>query len=109
MEDFIVEDRILTVDAAVKDIISRLEESSKNNIKSVLREHELYLYHHGFGTHIRNYYKLWDKKTELLVDCKRVAIERGMKLTPLETDDFVIHPDDASHVIIVSLWETLRK
>lgn len=52
---------------------------------------DLYKYHHGFGTAIRNNFRLWINNKSLMEDTG--------------TD----HPDDASMVIIEALWERLHK
>ena len=53
-------------------------------------EDDLIAFHHGWGTHIRNHYNLWQKPALL-------------KATGKE------HPDDASLVIIKAVWKALRE
>lgn len=52
---------------------------------------ELFLYHHGLGRKIRNYYGLWQADQSLLAEIR---------------ED---HPDNASGVIIGKFWDKLRK
>ena len=105
--DFVVEVKIATVAQAVQDLISKLDEASKTELKGLTDSRQLVAYHHGFGTGIRNNYGLWKGNKRLLNDCKRIATKKQMVLTPVEDD--LIHPDDASHIIMVALWEKLRE
>ena len=75
-----------TVDEAVKYLMETVEDL--DNLKS-MEYSDLISLHHGFGRNIRNDFGLWGNNAELLEST-------GEK-----------HPDDASMVIIQTLWKTL--
>jgi hypothetical protein len=54
------------------------------------KKHELFRYHHGFGTYLRNFFMMWD--SPLLVK----------KLCEGQVE---VHPDQASSAILEALWE----
>lgn len=78
-----------TIAAVVADIIANMRETDKENVINTPEE-DLILFHHGWGTRIRNRYDLW-RNTALV------------KATGKE------HPDDASNVIIKAVWHKLRE
>ncbi len=81
-----------TVDSVVTDLIARLSPQDKERIQNTPRK-DLILFHHGWGTGIRNYYGLWRGNRQLIESaCGKPC-----------------HPDDASQIIIEKVWETLRK
>ena len=79
---------LTTLSAIVEDIIANMSEADKANIVNTDKD-DLIGFHHGWGTYIRNHYNLWTNQ-ELLN-----AIGKE-------------HPDDASGVIIETVWETLQ-
>ncbi|MEW6079270.1 MAG: DUF6794 domain-containing protein [Thermodesulfobacteriota bacterium] len=80
-----------TVDATVKDIISSLSDKDKETVRNTKKD-DLILFHHGWGTGIRNHYGLWRGNDQLREDAC------GNRC----------HPDDASMVIIEKVWEALQ-
>jgi hypothetical protein len=81
-----------TVAQAVDFIIARLEpEDIDNFLKHAKKKSDVIMFHHGFGTWVRNELGLWSGNDELLKATKR------------------IHPDDASGVILEALWTRLTK
>lgn len=78
-----------TVDEAVTRILSILDEASKNKLRSTAKA-DLIMFHHGWGTGIRNDFGLWRGDDSLLKDTGR--------------DD----PDDASMVIMEAVWDSIR-
>ena len=72
----------------VQDILKRLNDVQKDDIRNV-REQDLSLLHHGFGTMIRNRYKMSENK-ELLADIGKD------------------NADDASMVLIRDVWQALK-
>ena len=79
---------LTTVTDVADDIIENMSEADKANVVNT-SEDDLVLFHHGWGTGIRNHYNLWRNKA--LVD-----------------DTGAEHPDDASMVIIKAVWQALR-
>lgn len=79
-----------TVDEAVNRLLIILNEPERMAIASA-EEDELIEFHFGLGAAIRNAFALHNPSSELLLDC-------GTS----------IHPDDASLIIIKSLWKQLR-
>ena len=78
-----------TMAEVVEDIIENMSEADKANVVET-SEDDLIMFHHGWGTGIRNQYNLWYNEALL----KDIGKE---------------HPDDASTVIIRAVWEALRK
>ncbi|MBY0461171.1 MAG: hypothetical protein K2V38_27935 [Gemmataceae bacterium] len=78
-----------TLDEAVVHLLSVLSDESKARVRGTL-ERDLILFHHGWGTGIRNDLGLWGRNPELLASCG----------SP--------HPDDASMVIIRAVWRALQ-
>lgn len=79
-----------TVSEAVKILLERMSLENQEKIRNTPRE-DLILYHHGWGTGIRNDFGLWGKNFELLKDTGEQ------------------HPDNASMVIIEAVWEALQE
>lgn len=81
-----------TVEDTVHDIVSRMPAEDKERVKDTKKE-DLILFHHGWGTGIRNHYGLWSGNERLILSaCGRPC-----------------HPDDASMRIIEAVWQELRK
>ncbi len=80
-----------TVDAAVADVLSTLSAEDKAEVRGTKKE-DLIMFHHGWGTGIRNDYGLWRGNTKLIES----ACGKGC------------HPDDASMVIIEAVWSALQ-
>jgi hypothetical protein len=82
-----------SVDAAVDILIARLSEEDRLRVKNTKKD-DLIEYHHGWGTSIRNDFGLWAENEKLLHSACRGEI---------------CHPDDASMVIIETVWTRLQK
>ena len=85
-----------TVEEAVDILISKMPLIDKTSIAK-MEEHELIGLHPSLGNYIRNAFGLWSGNEALLQDCR----------LRLGEDD--IHEDDASTLIILDLWQRLRK
>lgn len=81
-----------TLEEVVNAVLVRMKPSEKVKLK-ITKKEDLILYHHGFGTQIRNTFELWSGNPELLKD---------MGYT---TED---HPDDVSMKIIEAIWDKLQ-
>lgn len=81
-----------TVQATVKDILANLSDESKATVRETKKE-DLILFHHGWGTGIRNHYGLWRGNEALL----KSACPDGC------------HPDEASMIIIEAVWTSLQQ
>ena len=80
---------LTTVEGTVADIIENMTEGDKAMLLNTTEE-DLIQFHHGWGTHIRNHYNLWQNS-------------KLVKATGKE------HPDDASGVIIKAVWKALQE
>lgn len=81
-----------TVEATVTDIIAGLSAEDKETVRKSKRD-DLIMFHHGWGTGIRNHYGLWRGNDKLIESaCGEPC-----------------HPDDASMVIIEKVWEALQE
>lgn len=96
-----------TVQEAVRRLVDEIPKEGIDRISAMTEEAELYELHHGLGRSIRNTMGLWQANNALLADCKRVAVENGQTLTEVFDSSMLIHPDDASHAILVELWKKL--
>lgn len=82
-----------TMDATAKDIIKSLPTKDKEIVRNTKKEN-LIMFHHGWGTGIRNHYGLWRGNNQLLKDvCGKEECD----------------PDHASMLIIEKVWELLQK
>ena len=82
----------VTVDATVADILAGMSEGDKETLRNTKYD-DLILFHHGWGTGIRNYYGLWRGNEALIKDA---------------CGGTLCHPDDASMVIIERAWEKVQ-
>jgi len=85
-----------TITEAVNILLSELTIEDKNRIKES-SEDGLINFHIGLGMTIRNIFGLWKKDSKLFEDCKK------------SSGDPSLHVDDASAMIIRSLWERLQE
>ena len=79
-----------TLDQAVTRLIADMDDADRKMVRDSKQE-DLILFHHGWGTAIRNEFGLRRGNTELLADC--------------HSKD----PDDASMLIIQSVWKRLQE
>ena len=82
----------VTVEQAVDDILPRLSDLQRLEIKQTKKENLVSL-HFGLGLSIRNRYGLWSGNDKLL----------------LSACGFRCHPDRASMKIIETVWSELQK
>ncbi len=81
----------ITVKATVADLLSALSAENKETVRKTKKD-DLIMFHHGWGTGIRNHYGLWRGNNALIEDaCGKRC-----------------HPDDASMVIIEAVWKALQ-
>jgi hypothetical protein len=80
-----------TVKATVTDLLSTLSEKDKETLRKTKAD-DLIMYHHGWGTAIRNHYGLWRGNDALIED----ACGKGC------------HADDAAMVIIKAVWQAVQ-
>jgi hypothetical protein len=83
-----------TVDEAARLIVSKLSPADKEKVRKT-PESDLILFHHGWGTGIRNSLGLWRGNERLLASCAR---GQGQP----------VHPDDCSMQIIEAVWKLLQ-
>jgi hypothetical protein len=86
----------VTCQEAIDRLVRELDERSKARVRNT-REKDLILFHHGWGTGIRNKYGMWRGNTALVDSCiaRRAGAER--------------HPDEASMIIIEEVWKALQR
>jgi hypothetical protein len=81
-----------TVAEAVSDILQSMTDPDKEELRKTALP-DLILFHHGWGTGIRNRYGLWRGNIDLLISaCGRPC-----------------HPDDASMLIIEAVWSAVQR
>jgi len=96
-----------TVSQAVERLMTIMEPEMKAEVAE-LAEKDLVNLHYGLGSDIRNGFGLWNDNQELLDDCLRLGRSPLYATEPGEPVAVRIHPDDASMVILRSLWDRLH-
>ncbi len=86
-----------TVEEAVDMLMDSMTHKDLESVRET-SEDDLIMLHMGLGTYIRNNFGLWGGNRELLESC--ASVETNHPST--------IDPDDASMVVIRSLWEKLQ-
>lgn len=82
--------RPTTLDEAVERLVRELSDEDMVRVRDTPQD-DLILFHHGWGTEIRNSFGLWVGNKALLESCGSG------------------HPDDVSMVIIEAVWRRLQK
>ena len=94
-----------TVEEAVDQLISSMSEEDKEALRNT-PEQDLILFHHGFGTYLRNEFGLRSDSNELLKSC-------GSRISPESAYDeylaMIVDPDSASTEIIEATWKKLQQ
>ncbi len=86
-----------TLEAAVEDVIGRMNPQELDAFRSMSRK-ELVRLHHGLGRSIRNRYGLWNGNTQLMQSvCRHIRYKA------------LCEPDTVSKLIIETAWETLQQ
>lgn len=83
---------MINIEEIAQDVISKLNETEVYHFQEMMYD-EIYSLHHGFGTWIRNEYKLWQNEWT-------PEIKDGVDYS----ED---HPDAISMKIIKRVWEIL--
>jgi hypothetical protein len=105
-----------SVKKVVKNIIEMLTIQRKNEIKNC-EDEDLFNYHRNLGMLIRNEFNLWKGNDQLLRDCLRIQRTRYIDDYRLCKEYYkknnvpikIIHPDDASMIILRELKRRLAK
>jgi hypothetical protein len=100
----------LTKEEIVDELFAALTEEDKRSLKTYYKsEDELGILHHGYGTHIRNTYKLWEAANPLthdwFKDCafaERDGVKHAYMIDGV--DHHPQHPDQVSFDIIKAVW-----
>ena len=93
-----------TIDEAVDRLISTMFKEDREALRNTT-EDDLILCHFGLGAYIRNEFGLWGDNKELLKSCG------SEEYTDSPYGDYlpmIVHPDDASMVIVKAIWGRLR-
>lgn len=85
-----------TVDETVDHILAGMPEEDKQTVRSTPKA-DLIMFHHGWGTGIRNGLDLWGGNAALLQSCAEVSGSAFMDA------------DEASGVIIEAVWRRLQE
>jgi hypothetical protein len=85
-----------TISSAVDSLLLKINTQDKFLLKNIKPE-KLISFHFSLGKWIRNNYGLWGLNEPLLKECAKVS--------SVDT----IHPDEASGIIIDSLWAALQR
>lgn len=94
-----------TLREAVDRLLLTLSQAEKEGIAG-LPEADLIDLHFGLGMRIRNEFGLWEKRNPaLLLDCQRVKFK---DMANIPDGLLTVHPDDASGLILRTLWARLR-
>ena len=90
-----------TIEEAVETMLQNTNKKDREVI-SKMKEEDLCLIHHGFGTCVRNNFKMWDPESKLVQACAK-------RDSSIKHRSRYVHPDDASGVIIKAFWEKLNE
>jgi hypothetical protein len=85
-----------TVDEAVERLMMILDGEQKLAI-AVMQQEDLVDLHFSLGMAIRNAFRLHEQGSKLLASCNNNELYNS------------VHPDDASGVIILRLWQSLNQ
>lgn len=96
-----------TVKEALAVMEKNLSPEDRETLKKIKVKKDLYVFHHGVGTAIRNAFGMWEENTDLLDDCKKFADNTLGRKGELHGQ--YLHPDDASMVLLVQLWRKLKE
>jgi hypothetical protein len=81
------------VEEAINMFLNALTDEEKQALKGI-EEDQVALFHHTWGTLIRNEWSMWEKNTLLTNSFKQIGIS---------------HPDDMSGIILTSVHRKLNK
>lgn len=84
---------------AVQTIVRDMSASDKADLRKVPEE-DLILFHHGWGTGIRNDFGLWSGNLPLAQDCSARFGDAGQPEA--------LHPDTISNIIIRQVWLAMQ-
>lgn len=91
------------VNEIAKELFNKLSKEDLEVIKDADRE-EMYIFHHGVGTSIRNGYGLWT--TSPLTEQYRIdRVNGGTEFIENGVDCHPHHPDSVSMEILFKIWE----
>jgi hypothetical protein len=97
-----------TQEEIVNELVEALTDDDKSALKTYYKsEDELGILHHGYGTHIRNTYKLWEAANPLTHDWFKdcAFAENGQHEHMIDgVDHHPQHPDQVSFEIIKAVW-----
>jgi len=98
----------MTKEEIVDTLYAALDQQDINALRSFYKtEDELGILHHGYGTYIRNHYKLWEAANPLtydwFYDCAH-AVDGQHQYMIDGVDHHPQHPDQVSFDIIKAVW-----
>jgi len=101
-----------TLDQAVANVVAGMIDRDKTLVRA-LSQRDMIIFHMGWGRGIRNAFGLWGGNLDLLKSCAaNEARITGREVPPppgVDANSMVMHPDDASGVILEAVWLELQK
>lgn len=100
--------KFLSIDEIVEDLIKKTAEyDDLDEFRQCKFEH-LHKFHHGFGTHIRNEYGMWNKDhPDTATWCRDIREDNSPHIIG-GVDYHPLHPDARSMEVIRQLWKRLN-
>ncbi len=96
-----------TIAEAVDRLQSTLSQTVKDEI-AAMPEGKLLDLHFGLGIWVRNNFGLWENNLPLLKECMKIQFAGRVDMPNLPIRMVLMHPDDASGIIIRAFWGRLR-
>lgn len=97
---------MITVKSIAKELLENYNKNDIDIIKKCTKDN-MYRFHHGVGTNIRNEYGLWHDSP--LTEKYRIDRENGgTKFIENGVDAHPQHPDAISMEILMEIWELVH-
>jgi hypothetical protein len=101
-----------TLDQAVANVVAGMSDRDKTLVRA-LSQRDMISFHMGWGMGIRNEFGLWRGNLDLLKSCAaneaRITGRKVPQPPGEDANSMLIHPDDASGVILEAVWLELQK
>jgi len=99
-----------TIDGIAEECISKLDKLDIEYFNSFSSGEDVVMQqHHGYGRHIRNEYKLWEKTHPLTKAWHQATDINDQTHIKNGVDYHPDHPDEISSSIIKLIWEKISK
>lgn len=84
----------------VEDLVSKMNDATRKKLLQIRRREHMIQFHHGWGMHIRNNYRLWD------TDNPHTKADAGPNDEGIIDDP--LFPDQVSGRILQLLWDAVH-